>query len=101
MKTDSKSADVRIRIEPGLKEDAVKVLAQCGLTVSDAFRLFLRQVVATQGLPFPIMVPNATTLAAMNEARSMQAGRFASAKDLLDDLEKDAPGKAGEGASTQ
>ena len=40
---DNKTADVRTRIEPELKEAAVKVLAQNGLTLSDAMRLFLRQ----------------------------------------------------------
>ena len=47
-----KVAEIRSRIEPDLKENATRVLASCGLNVSDAVRLFLRQVVAQNGLPF-------------------------------------------------
>jgi DNA-damage-inducible protein J len=45
---------VRARIEGGLKAQALKVLASHGLDLSDAIRLFLRQVVARGGIPFPI-----------------------------------------------
>jgi len=86
-----KTTEVRSRIEPEVKESATKVLADCGLDVSGAIRLFLRQVVAQQGLPFEVKVPNATTIAAMEEARAMTAARFNSAQELFDDLE----GKAG------
>jgi DNA-damage-inducible protein J len=35
-----KLAEIRSRIEPDLKEEATRVLAACGLNVSDAIRLF-------------------------------------------------------------
>lgn len=85
--------EIRSRIEPDLKEHAQRVLAACGLNFSDAIRLFLRQVVAEQGLPFEVRVPNATTRAAMVEGRQIRA-RFDSPKDLFHDLEGKA-GKAG------
>lgn len=84
----SKTTEIRSRIEPDLKESAARILAECGLNLSDAIRLFLRQVVATQGLPFPVKVPNATTRAAMEEARSISTVRFSEARELFDDLEK-------------
>lgn len=40
-----------------------------GLTVSDAFRMLLTRVAREQALPFEPLVPNATTLEAMKEAR--------------------------------
>jgi len=83
-----KSTDVRSRVEPELKDSAVEVLAQCGLSLSDAIRLFLRQVVAQQGLPFEVKAPNAKTVAAMEEARSMSSRRFGSGQELLNDLEE-------------
>lgn len=82
-----KTTDVRSRVEPELKDSANEVLAQLGLTLSDGIRLFLRQVVANRGLPFDVKVPNAETLAAMEEARSIAKARFGSAQDLIDDLE--------------
>ena len=84
----SKTTDIRSRIEPDLKDRATEVLAECGLSVSDAIRLFLRQVVARQGLPFEVKTPNAVTIAAMEEARSIRRASFGSAKELFDDLEK-------------
>ena len=41
-----KDAVIRARIDAGLKARASEVLASCGLEVSDALRLFLKQVVA-------------------------------------------------------
>ena len=35
-----KTTDVRTRIEPELKEAASKLLAECGLSMSDGIRLF-------------------------------------------------------------
>ena len=83
-----KTTDVRSRIEPEIKDRATAVLASCGLNLSDAIRLFLRQVVVHEGLPFEVKVPNATTRAAMQEARSMRKAKFNSAQALLDDLAK-------------
>lgn len=96
-----KTTDVRSRIEPDLKDRASEVLAECGLNLSDAIRLFLRQVVVQQGLPFEVRTPNATTIAAMQEARSMRRAKFASAQELFDDLDKAGASKARKPAKTQ
>ena len=85
---DTKSADVRLRLEPELKAIANKVLNDAGLSLSDAIRIFLRQVVATRGLPFEVRQPGKATLRAMEEARVMAKPRFSSAKELFDELEK-------------
>lgn len=96
-----KTTDVRSRIEPELKDRASEVLAECGLNLSDAIRLFLRQVVAQQGLPFEVRTPNAVTVAAMKEARSMGKARFGAAQELFDDLEKTSATKTRKPAKKQ
>lgn len=96
-----KTTDVRSRIEPDLKERATEVLADCGLKLSDAIRLFLRQVVAQQGLPFEIKTPNATTRAAMKQARSMRKAKFTTTERLMDDLEKTGVGQTRKPAKKQ
>lgn len=84
-----KTTDVRARIEPELKEDAARVLAENGLTISDAVRLFLRQVVMTRGLPFDVRVPNETTLRALRESDEMSGRtRRRSPKELFDELDQ-------------
>lgn len=49
-----KDTVVRARIDAGLKAQAAEVLRVNGLEVSDAIRLFLRQVVRRGGLPFAV-----------------------------------------------
>lgn len=83
-----KIVEIRSRIDPDLKKNATRVLAACGLNVSDAVRLFLRQVVVQNGLPFAIKAPNAITRAAMEEADSGKLPHFGSMQELFDDLEK-------------
>lgn len=84
-----KIAEIRSRIDPDLKENATRVLASCGLNISDAVRLFLRQVVTQNGLPFEIKAPNSVTCSAMEEADSGNLPIFETIQDLFDDLEKD------------
>jgi len=81
------TTEIRSRIEPELKDEAQAVLGRVGLNISDAIRLFLRQVVVARGLPFEVReYPNAVTQAAMLEARQVRA-RYDTAKDLFDELE--------------
>lgn len=96
-----KTTDVRSRIEPEIKDRATVVLASCGLNLSDAIRLFLRQVVVQDGLPFEVKVPNATTRAAMQEARAMRKAKFDSAQALFNDLEKTGTTKARKATAKQ
>jgi DNA-damage-inducible protein J len=49
-----KDAIVRARIDADLKANAARVLAACGLELSDAIRLYLQQVVAHRRIPFEI-----------------------------------------------
>lgn len=65
-----KDAVVRARIDAELKASAARVLAACGLELSDAIRLYLQQVVARQGIPFD--VPNAKSGPSMAELRALK-----------------------------
>lgn len=82
---------VHVRVDDQIKAQAKETLAAMGLSVSDAVRVFLMRVVADKQMPFALKAPNEATRAAMLEAdeiaRSHQA-RFASADDLLNELEK-------------
>lgn len=56
-----KSATVRARIEPGLKNEVEHLFHDLGLSTTDAINIFYRQVKLRHGLPFPVIVPNETT----------------------------------------
>ena len=90
------TAEVRTRISPQLKTQATAVLADCGLNISDAVRLFLRQVVTQRGLPFSVKVPNATTRAALEEGRQLlnSGKRGLAPKEFLAQLETQTQPKA-------
>lgn len=77
---------VRARIDRQVKEQAAQVLAEMGLSVSDAIRLLLVRVAAEKALPFTIKVPNAETAAAMAELERGEGARFDSVADLMADL---------------
>lgn len=82
-------AVVRARIDGKVKEKAAKVLDEMGLSVSDAIRMMLVRVAAEKALPFEVRVPNAETVAAMQEIEQGKGVRFASVADLMADLNAD------------
>jgi DNA-damage-inducible protein J len=57
----NKSATVRARIEPHLKKEAETLLEELGLSATQAITLFYRQITMRRGLPFDLVIPNATT----------------------------------------
>jgi len=82
---------IHVRIDENVKAQATETLASMGLTVSDAVRVFLTRVVADKELPFAIKAPNASSRLAIAEANEMvknRRARFATATDLIDDIEK-------------
>jgi DNA-damage-inducible protein J len=65
-----KAAIIRVRVEPSLKVETEAVLAQLGLSPTEAIRLFYRQISLQRGLPFEVRIPNAETRAAIKDTRS-------------------------------
>lgn len=63
----AKTASINARIEPVVKKKAERIFADLGITASDAIGMFYRQVTFRRGLPFDVCIPNATTIAALEE----------------------------------
>ncbi len=57
----SKTATVRARLEPALKEHAETVFHRLGLNATQAITMFYKQVELRKGLPFDVAIPSATT----------------------------------------
>ena len=64
-----KSAFIRARVEPELKEDVLDILKTLGLSLTEAITLFFKMIKLNRGLPFEVKIPNEETLAAMEDAR--------------------------------
>jgi DNA-damage-inducible protein J len=77
---------VHVRVEKRIKTQAAKTLAAMGLSVSDAVRVLLTRVAAEKALPFEVKVPNAKTVAAMQEARKGGLRSFGKVSDVMADL---------------
>ena len=78
-----KTRMIHARVDPRLKMSAERVFSKIGISTTEAIRLFLKQVELHKGLPFPVAVPNAETVAAMAEANNPAAlNRYKSFREL-------------------
>ena len=83
-------AVVRARIEETVKDEATAVLAQFGLTVSESIRVMLTLIARDKALPFDLRIPNAQTVAAVEEAdeiRKSRKARFSNAEEVMNALD--------------
>lgn len=82
-----KTATARARIEPEVKEEAERILDECGLTASEAIGMFYRQVILRHGLPFPVQNFNHETRTVLRTSeKGVGVTRFDSAEALFTDL---------------
>ncbi len=63
----AKTAIIRAKIDPTLKEEVEDILDKLGLSTTEAVNLFLHQIKLRKGIPFDIKIPNKTTLKTFKE----------------------------------
>ena len=92
----AKTEVVRARIEPELKRNVEQLLEQLGLSTTEAIRLFFRQMELRRGLPFPVELPNAETLATFEKTdrgeevcRTVYGGQYEGLRRNVRDLHPD------------
>lgn len=56
-----------VKLDKEAKDEAKRIFKQLGLTMGEAFNLFLYQVRINQGLPFEVKIPNDLTKKVMKE----------------------------------
>ena len=79
------TAMVQVRMDEKTKQQAAKVLAALGLSVSDAVRIFLARVATHKELSFGPKVPIHETRAAMAEVRTISRVRLGKAAALVEE----------------
>jgi DNA-damage-inducible protein J len=83
----SKTATVRARIEPGLKNEVEDILSHLGLTASETILLLYRQIKLRRRLPFTVSIPNRLTTKTLRESKSgRNVKHFSNKKELYADL---------------
>lgn len=80
-----KTAMTHARLTPEVKEKAEAILKELGLSISAAYEMFYRQIIAHNGLPFDVQIPNAETVQAMGEARKGEGKVYESVETLFED----------------
>lgn len=67
------AANLNIRIDKDVKEQAEQLFAELGLNMTTAVNLFLRTAIRKHGIPFDLFldVPNETTIAAIEEGKRL------------------------------
>ncbi len=83
----AKTGMIRARVSPELKAQAEAILAEIGLSSSDAIRMFYKQVTLQKGLPFEARIPNAATRKALRDAEAgVDMTDYASVDEMFQDL---------------
>lgn len=92
------NADTTQHVDPQIKAEATDILSHYGITLVEAYNMFLHKVVMEQGIPFDLRPShteftdfNDETLSAIEEARAIQCGEieaksYGSAKEMIDDI---------------
>lgn len=96
-----KSANLYVRIEPEVKEQAEDILSTLGIPASNAINMFYKQIILNRGLPFEVKIPAAKQLnmteisdeelnAELEKGYAdMIAGKTKSARQTFADIRKD------------
>lgn len=81
---DSKTANVRVHVDPELKKEAESIFSGLGLSPGEAINMFYDQVSRFRGMPFAVKLPNKEMREAMRQAETGEGlVEYAS----LDDME--------------
>jgi DNA-damage-inducible protein J len=83
----AKTAMTHARLTPEIKNKAEAILKELGISISAAYEMFYRQIIAHQGIPFDLRLPNNDTIRAMIDAREGKGEKYHSVKSMFEDME--------------
>ncbi len=96
-----KSANLYVRIEPELKEQAENILSALGVNASNAINMFYKQIILHKGIPFDVTLPankpldlSSLSVEDLSEElergyADMKVGRVKPAKEVFTNIRKD------------
>ncbi len=79
---------IQVRLDKKTKSQAQKVFKVLDISMSEAIKLFLRQVALQRGIPFEIKIPNALTDKVLRESEEgIDMHSVSSVDQLFEELE--------------
>jgi len=96
----AKTANLVVRIDPELKEEAERILSGLGMSASGAITMFYKQIILNNGLPFEVRYPDhPLDISKMSEEelvkaledglRSAKEGKSLPADEVFEKIAKD------------
>ncbi len=96
----TKTANVLVRVEPEIKEQAESIMSKLGVPASVVINMLYKQIIMTRSIPFALTVPAApVSLDEMDEEKfnemmqkgydDAKAGRSKPAADVFAELRKE------------
>lgn len=80
---------VRVDAERDVRDEAARQLGEQGLTIDETMRIVLEQMAAGCGPDFGALVPNATTVQAIEAARRGEVVELGTPTEALAELNRD------------
>ena len=79
---------IQVRLDKRTKEQAQKVFRTLDISMSEAIKLFLRQVALQRGIPFEIKIPNTLTDRTLRKSEEgIDLHRVSNVDELFEELE--------------
>ena len=81
-----RTAVIRARTEPCLKEEVVKIFRELGLNASEAVNLFYSAVKRSHGIPFELIIPNKDAVSAIQDLEAGGGKVYKNKEEMFEDL---------------
>ena len=85
----SKTANLYVRIEPELKEQAESILSALGIPASNAINMFYKQIILQRGMPFDQLTEQEIDLELQKGIDDVKSGKVKASKQAFADIRKD------------
>lgn len=79
----TKSANLYVRIEPEVKEQAENILSTLGISTSNAINMFYKQIILQRGIPFEVKIPISNLVDADSFQKNQMVMEMEEDKEIL------------------
>jgi len=80
------TATIQVRVDQNTKQKVVKILKTWDIDMSEAIKMYLKQIILNKGIPFDLRIPNKATAKSMVKT---EAGKDLHEVKNIDELFKE------------